>query len=127
MILDFDSYEFLIRQLPAHKRQPNRLALFDWAIAQIRLLWVGFTAWRNDIIYQVNVTGQKLSLVDFLNRKVENSNNAIDIIETTDSGIYFSTETENGDYHFLSKASENSDNIEVPLQGEGQAALTVDS
>jgi hypothetical protein len=78
------------------------------------------------MIYQNNVTGQRLSLIDFLNRQINGANGAITIIETADGGIYFSTLAENVDTHYLSNLSENTDLVEFPLMGEVTAALLVD-
>jgi hypothetical protein len=102
MKLEFDIYEFLRRQLPYHKRQTNRLGLFHWALKQINVVWLQFMTWRQEMIYQNSVTGQRLSLIDFLNRQISGAAGAITIIETSDGGIYFSTLAENVDAHYFS-------------------------
>jgi len=126
MRFDFDTYEFLKRMLPHHKRQTNRLALFNWPLLEVQELVSDYREWRLEMIYQSNVTGQKLSLVDFLNRKVTDSGNSIDIVETEDGSIYFSTFTEATDPQDISLLSEDTDVLEIPKLGEDGSALTVD-
>jgi len=126
MRLEFDFYEFLRRQLPHHKRQPRRLGLFYWSLTQIRVVWIIFRSWRQDMIYENNVTGQRLSLIDFLNRKIPGADGAITIIETDDGGVYFGNLVENTDFHFLSTVAEATDMTEIPLDGEQLTALSVD-
>lgn len=126
MRLEFDIYEFLTRQLPHHKRQTNRLGLFHWALKQLEVLWVEFRAWRLDMVYQNNVTGQRLSLIDFLNRKIAGADGGITIIETSDGGVYFSNLAENTDAYFMSISSEATDYKELPINGELLTSLLVD-
>lgn len=126
MRYEFDLYEFLRRQLPHHKRQPNRMGLFYWALKQLEIVWVKFKAWRLEMVYEINVTGQRLSLIDFLNRKIEGANGAITIIETADGGLYFSNLAENTDWSFMSTLAEATDFSEIPLEGELLTALLVD-
>lgn len=126
MRLEFDIYEFLRRQLPIHKRQENRLALFDWALNQIRVVWNQFVNWRSEMIYESNITGQKIALVNLLNRRVEGSGNNISIAEKDDGGLFIGTATESLDYLYMSTATENTDNGEFPKEGELVTALTAD-
>lgn len=126
MRVEFDVYEFMKRMIPAHKRQTNRLALFWWSIAQINLLWESFREWRKEMIYESNVTGQTLSLVDLLNRRVNGANGGISIVERTDEGIYLSVLNEDADHAEMSLISENTDFEYVSKAGEGGASLDID-
>lgn len=126
MRLEFSIYEFLRRSLPQHKRQPNRLLLFRWPISELETLWSGFREWRKEMIYESNITGQKMSLVDLLNRRVENSGNGITIIEYIDGGIWLSKEEENSDIAELSLLSENTDYKFAAKKGEETTAIDGD-
>lgn len=126
MRLEFDIYEFLRRQLPHHKRQTNRLALFNWPIAQLSSLWNAFAIWRSEMIYESNITGQKLALVNLLNRRVTGAANQISISEKDYGGIYLSYLSEATDYVFLSTLAEASDLAEIPLDGETATDMTAD-
>lgn len=126
MRLEFDIYEFLRRQLPIHKRHENRLALFDWALNQIRVVWNQFVNWRSEMIYESNITGQKIALVNLLNRRVAGSGNNISIAEKDDGGLFIGKLTENIDFLYMSTATENADNGEFPKEGELATALTAD-
>jgi len=70
------------------------------------------------MIFQSNVTGQKLSLVSLLNKDVTGSNNQIYIDEVNDYGVYLSLESENMDFSWLSTLSENTDFEYIALDGE---------
>lgn len=125
MRLDFDIYEFIRRMLPLHKRQTNRLALFDWGLSQLRVVWYQFTAWRTEMIYESNITGQKMALEHFLNYKVPGSQDKIFIVEKLDGGLFLSLVSENSEAVFLSTEAEDSDFSEIPLNGEQLQALDV--
>ena len=126
MRLQFDIYEYLFKGLPIHKRQTNRLKLFWWTIKQINGLWDSFVIWRVNMIFQSNITGQKLSLVSLLNKDVTGSNNQIYIDEVNDYGVYLSLESENQDFSWLSTASEDTDYEYISLYGEIAEALGSD-
>lgn len=123
---EFDVYEFLRRSLPQHKRQTNRLALFDWSISQITTLWTSFRAWRKEMIYESNITGQRLPLINLLNRRVPGAGGGITIIEYVDGGIFLSTIEENSDVAELSLVSEDSDYKQVARRGEKTTAIDGD-
>lgn len=126
MILNFDIYEFVRGQLPSHKRQTNRINLFNWGVSQLNAVWNTFSTWREDIIYQSRITGQKLALIDYLNKKVSGSNNQITIIEKNDGGAFLSKESEDLDFMWLSTAAAGTDLKEIPRYGEELTALDVD-
>lgn len=125
MRLDFDIYEFIRRMLPIHKRQPNRLALYDWAAAQLRVVWYQYTGWRTDMIYESNITGQKMPLEHFLNYKVPGSQNQIYIREKLDGALYLSLEVEGSEYAYFSTEAEDTDFKEIPLAGEQLQTLDI--
>lgn len=126
MRLEFDIYEFLRRDLPQHKRQTNRLALFYWPLAEIASLWDSFREWRKEMIYESNITGQRMSLVGLLNRLVSNSGNGITIIEHIGGGIWLSKEEEFSDMAEISLISENSDYKYIARKGEETTAIDGD-
>lgn len=126
MRLEFDIYEFLRRQLPQHKRQTNRLALFDWALNQIRVVWNSFVNWRSDMIYESNITGQKIALVHLLNRRVTGAANSISISEKDYGGIFLSNASELTDFAWFSTATEGTDVQEIPKDGEMATDMTAD-
>lgn len=123
---EFDVYEFLRRMLPSHKRQTNRLALFWWALREINTLWASFREWRKEMIYESNITGQRLSLIDLLNRRVNGAGGNITIIEKVDEGIYVSKLIEAADVAEMSLLSENTDFEYVARRGEGAEAIDAD-
>ena len=126
MKLEFDIYEFLRRQLPHHKRQTNRLALFNWPMAQLSSLWNSFADWRREMIYESNITGQKIAIVNLLNRRIEGAANQITIAEKNYGGIFLSYESEATDSVYLSTLSEATDLAEIPLDGETATDMTAD-
>lgn len=115
MIIDIDVFEFLRRRLQKHKRQDNRIKLFRWPLVELNNIWNDFKTWRSYIIYESHVTGQTMSLVDFLNRKVSGSANKISIVEKLDGGIFISKESENEPFVLASLESENTDFVAIPL------------
>jgi hypothetical protein len=125
MTFDFSIYEFLRRQLPKHKRQTNRMALFFWPLNELKTLWEDFVDWRDDMIYQSNITGQTLSLTHLLNKKVTGANGSISIRDTEETGVYISTLAENTAVVTMSLASEGSTTMNIELYGEGGATLGV--
>lgn len=76
----------LIRQqLPAHKRQPNRLRVLRALLAPLRELFTLFDAWRANIRMTINVNSQVIILEGYLRRKF---NEPITIrIVTFDDGL----------------------------------------
>jgi hypothetical protein len=125
MIYDFSIYEFLRRQLPNHKRQPKRLALFFWPLKEIKSLWDEFVSWRADMLYQSNITGQTLSLTHLLNKKITGANGSIHIRDTEETGIYISTLAEASNPVNISLESEDSNSMDIELLGEGGSGLGV--
>lgn len=126
MRLEFDVYEFLKRMLPRHKRQTNRLALFNWSVGQIAALWDEFREWRKEMIYESNITGQRLPLIDLLNRRVEGAEGGITILEYIDGGIWLSTEAEASDRADMSTEAEASDYKYIARRGEELTAIEGD-
>lgn len=125
MIYDFSIYEFLKRQLPTHKRQTKRLALFFWPLKELKTLWDEFVTWRADMLYQSNITGQTLSLTHFLNKKVTGANGSIYIRDTEETGIYISTLSEASNPVNISLESEASNSMDIELIGEGGSGFGV--
>lgn len=82
--------------------------------------------WRSEMIYESNITGQKIALVNLLNRRVAGSGNNISIAEKDDGGLFIGKLTENIDFLYMSTATENADNGEFPKEGELATALTAD-
>jgi hypothetical protein len=106
MRFGFDIEYFVGNQLPYHKRQPNRLKLFMWPLIEVRRMFVAFNVWLLEMVYQSNITGQKMALENLLNREVANSNNQIYIDEIISNGVWLSLAVENSDYVWLSTESE---------------------
>lgn len=57
------------QQLPAHKRQSNRMAILRALLAPLKGLFAGFDAWRSDIRMTVNVNSQVIVLEGYLRKK----------------------------------------------------------
>lgn len=118
MRLTFNISHFLSNQMPTHKRQANRLALFAWPLNQLRTMWTVYRLWVVDIVYQANITGQKIALENLLNKYVTGSQNAISIATFDDGGIFISTLAETTDGHWISTLAEATDELEIPKLGE---------
>ena len=78
------------------------------------------------MIYESNITGQRLPLIDFLNRRIENANGGITIIEYLDGGIWLSQAVEEADSADLSTETEASDYKEIARKGEELTAISGD-
>lgn len=73
------------QQLPAHKRQPNRLRVLRALLTPLRELFAQFDAWRTDIRMRINVNSQVIILEGYLRKKF---NEPITIrIVTFDDGL----------------------------------------
>jgi hypothetical protein len=79
-----------------------------------------FYAWRFEMIYESNITGQKLALENFLNRRVTNSQNQIYIDEVTSVGLWLSLQVEGTDYMWLSTSTEDTSSKFIGLESEEQ-------
>lgn len=122
MRLDFGIYEFLTRMLPYHKRQENRLKLFDWPLEELRDLWNGYVSWRQNTAWESNTTGQKLSLETWLNKTVPNSGNAISITEVTDGGVMIGLLSEGQPDLNIGVKIEPTYFVSFPINGELQTS-----
>jgi hypothetical protein len=87
---------------------------------------MNYINWREEMIYESNITGQKIALENLLNRRIENAGGQISIVEKNDGGIYLSTALENLDNVFLSTETEDSDSSFIPKLGEEASELDVD-
>lgn len=123
---EYNITEYLRRSLPHHKRQPNRLALFMWPLQEIATLWASFSAWRREMIYESNITGQKLSLIDLLNRRLNNGVPGITITEKQEASTYASLEAEASDYIDAGLEAESEAGKLIGLQGENLTDIDVD-
>lgn len=96
-LITIDFGQLVYRLLPTHKRLPKRLMLFRWPFVQLSTLFADFKAWRADVFYRVNVTGQVISLQTYLNRSVAGANNRILIQGYNDAGIWVQRSDEEGE------------------------------
>jgi hypothetical protein len=112
--------QLVYRLLPSHKRLPKRLLLFRWPMSVLTDMFTAFKAWRFDVFYRINVTGQTLSLQNYLNYAVDNANGSILIQDYNDQGIWVQLSTEEGDSYVVdtSQAVENTHYIDVAINGE---------
>jgi len=118
MRLGFTISEFVSNMLPSHKRQPARIALFRWPINQLRSIYSAYITWMQGIVYQANITGQKMALEHLLNTYVTGSQNAISIASFDDGGVFLSTALEASDSEWMSTETEATDDVEFPIAGE---------
>jgi hypothetical protein len=96
------NFETLLnRMLPWHKRQPKRLLLFGWPFGELTTLFAAFKAWRADVFYRVNVTGQVISLQTYLNRVIYGANDEITIENFNDWGVWVQLSTEEGESYMI--------------------------
>ena len=100
-LLTIDFERLLERMLPDHKRQPKRLLLFGWPFGELTSLFTAFKAWRADVFYRVNVTGQVISLQTYLNRVIAGANNLIRIENFNDWGVWVQLSTEQGESYMI--------------------------
>jgi hypothetical protein len=112
-LLTIDFGKLLERMLPAHKRQPKRLLLFGWPFGELTALFNAFKAWRADVFYRVNVTGQVISLQTYLNRVVAGANNLIRIENFNDWGVWVQLSTEEGDSYMIADYCESAARGEI--------------
>ncbi|MBN2814994.1 MAG: hypothetical protein JXQ80_13005 [Bacteroidales bacterium] len=91
----------LSRMLPEYKRLPKRLLLFYWPFGELTTLFAAFKAWRADVFYRVNVTGQVISLQTYLNRVIEGANGEIRIENFNDLGVWVQLSTEDGESYMI--------------------------
>jgi len=119
---------YLTRQLPFHKRQPNRLKLFYWPFITLQELFNSFIEWRDDVYYRINITGQILSMQSLLNRKVTGANGNILVKSYNDLGVWVQLISEDGESYRVnaSLSSEALDTVKVALEGEVLQSSEID-
>jgi len=100
-LLTIDFERLLTRMLPEHKRQPKRTFLFKWPFGELIALFTAFKAWRADIFYRVNVTGQVISLQTYLNRAITGADDRIRIENFNDLGVWVQLSTEDGESYMI--------------------------
>lgn len=100
-LLTINFERLLGRMLPEHKRQPKRLLLFKWPLGELTALFASFKAWRADVFYRVNVTGQVISLETYLNRAITGANGEIRVEGFNDWGVWVQLTTEEGESYMI--------------------------
>ena len=118
--INIDFSQLVYRLLPTHKRLPKRLLLFRWPMSLLSDLFTDFKAWRFDVFYRINVTGQTLSLQNYLNYAVANANSSILIQDYNDQGIWVQLSTEEGNSYVIdaSLIAEDTHYADVAMNGE---------
>lgn len=130
MILNFNIDKHIERFLPLHKRRPNRLKFLRFLLSELKTLWQNYVAWREELLYRMNVTGQTLSLENHLNKVIPGANDSIQIFHYDDQGLFVGLEEEGGGMYaevgLYAVAGEESQFIHVALEGEVQESIGVD-
>jgi hypothetical protein len=119
-MININYQQYLVRMLPYHKRQSNRLKLFYWPFIALQELFDAFVEWREDVYYRLNITGQILSMQSLLNKKVTGANNSILVTSYNDAGIWVQLISEEGDSYRVdaSLIIEATDSADTALEGE---------
>ena len=127
-MIDINFQQYLNRNIPVHKRLPNRLKLFYWPFIVLQELFDSFKEWREDVYYRINITGQILSLQSLLNRKIAGANNKILVKGYSDAGISVQLLSEAGESYRIdaSLSEEASHSVAVALEGEVIQSLDID-
>jgi hypothetical protein len=119
-MININFQQYLTRQLPVHKRLPNRVKLFYWPFIALQELFDSFNEWRSDVFYRINITGQVLSMQSLLNRKVTGANGNILVKSYNDAGVWVQLTTEIGESYGVdsSLTSEALNTVNSALEGE---------
>ena len=70
MILNFNPVQFLLNRLPAHKQQPNRLALFELPFRELLSAYDNYEDWRSNRLIEQNINHSTAVLEFWLNRQL---------------------------------------------------------
>lgn len=124
-LITIDFEQLVYRLLPTHKRLPKRLMLFRWPFVQLTALFNEFKAWREDVFYRINSTGQTISLQTYLNRAVAGSNNRILIQGYNDAGIWVQRSDEDGE-SYMSPMGIAPDETHQPVAMQGEITPLTD-
>ncbi len=114
----------LVRQLvPTHRRQPVRLWWLRVLVSPLEWLWGEFSAWRDDIRFRINLTGQVRVLEGFLNMKYDPTG-SIRIVAFDDGLLWVGLESEGDNYHpRIGLESEPDNLVGIPLENEIRGSL----
>lgn len=133
MRLNLTPLYFLMRLLPVHKRQQNRISLFYWPLKIVKTAWDNWLIYRKNCLYKLNVTGQTLSLQSYLNKifcSNESEGNTIYISHGETGGVDISLSTEPDNTYILVglsyKEKEESAYQNFYLDGENSQATAYD-
>jgi hypothetical protein len=118
MNLNLDIKSFVNRMIPVHKRQPVRLKILGFFADLMSEIYNDYASYRDELLYRFNVTGEVLSLKNFLNRQIPEAGGRIDIIHGRENGFSVQLRSEQG-YNYLQLSnSDGNQFVEVALRGE---------
>ncbi len=114
------NFHNLVRQLlPTHRRQPVRLWWLRVLVSPLVRLYVDFVAWRIDVRFRINLTGQVKVLEGYLNMKYDPTQNRIRIVIFDDGLLWVGLECEGDNYHpRIGLESEPNNLAAIPLENE---------
>lgn len=123
-MIDFNIKYYAEQYLYPMLRKARMLQFLKALLNPLDQLWTDFRDWRTKQIYDVNISGQTLSLQGHLNKLFDSQQQRIYIAHYNDTGLFIPLESEGYDAIPISLESEDA-GVFIALQGEIQETIGV--